>query len=274
MGYKNNQQMKIILIPLLLLYLNAFSQNDTDSLSKYSYLITGDHIHNGSIANSGTCFFIRKNSRIFLVTAKHVVSGCQGANKDSFYNKALILSIKDSTGIPKYFTTIDISKIADTCSCVDSTGDIIAFEFVNKFSNMLLSVENFIMPKFKNTGDVNIYGFPGYKINGVSDSAFRSFKTSHIYINRKETVFGIGNYRDSEKFDSTALLMINKNLVTDRDTMQGFSGSPVFIKELNSNRIRVIGAFSTSNHDLKNDFRAYGVAYIEHAIDQINNQLR
>lgn len=259
---------------LLLLFNKSFSQkqNDFDSLRKYSYSILGYLVKNGHVfPEGGTCFFIRKHQRIFLITAKHVVSGCEGAFKDKYYPKVLTLYIEDSSGNPISFIPINISKIIDTTSCTDSlSAGIIVFEIKDTNTNKLFSVENFIYPPFRKTDDVEMFGFPGSGYIGANNY-FIIGKASHIHIEGNNATFMQANYPNSKKEDLSVVMIVSKDLKSDSEYLKGYSGSPVFIKKYNSNKIRICGAFSEFGYGKINiDFKYIEVEKIEYAMRQID----
>ena len=274
---KNSCKSFFILLVLLLLFNKSFSQkqNDFDSLRKYSYSLIG--FSNEGLQmhpHGGTCFFVRKKSKIFLVTAKHVVNGCEGTYKNSYYPKMLTLAILDSNETPKAFIQVDISKIIDTTSCPDSTADIIAFETIDSNTSKLYSVENFILPPFENTDNIDMYGFPSETLID-SERHFRVPKASHIHIRKKNTVFTTFTYPNTKKLDSTCLGIVSPDLKADTMYLHGYSGAPVFIKKYNSNKIRICGAFTTFGFAKYNkDYKYIGAAKIEYGIEQIDKLLR
>ena len=123
---------------LLLFTTKIFCQKQIglDSLRKYSYSLLGYKLLNNQlIPVGGSCFFIRKANRIFLVTARHVVNGCEGAVKDKFFPKTIQLTIEDLPSnegeLPFTFLTINISEVIKNTPCNNSNLDIIAFEITD-----------------------------------------------------------------------------------------------------------------------------------------------
>src|SRR6185312_4251924 len=101
----------------LLLFTNTYCQSNNafDSLKKYSYFIEGINSKDGVIA-TGTGFFIRtKDSLIYLITAKHVLSGCNDSLLKFKGMPPIMYVFLDLNGniIP-----INTNRIKDTSQCL------------------------------------------------------------------------------------------------------------------------------------------------------------
>src|SRR6185312_8202708 len=101
----------------LLLFTNTYCQSNNafDSLKKYSYFIEGINFKTGAIA-TGTGFFIRtRNNVIYLITAKHVLSGCTDSlvKFKEMPNYMNVFLDKNGTVI-----LINIAVIKDTSQCL------------------------------------------------------------------------------------------------------------------------------------------------------------
>ena len=64
-------------------------------------------------------------------------------------------------------------------------------------------------------------------------------------------------YTDRKEIDSNNLLILDKYLHLDTASLLGYSGSPVFLKESNCNRLRLIGVFSGFGYNKTYKKRAF-----------------
>ncbi len=94
------------------------SSKDLQSLTSYSYYINNLVNEAGQIGvYNGSVFFIRKNQKTYLVTAKHVLSGCKNYQyKDRIAPDFLAVYLEHKS-IPK-MTGVQTKKIKDTSDCV------------------------------------------------------------------------------------------------------------------------------------------------------------
>src|SRR4051794_33158022 len=106
---------KYFLFFLFLISSKSYSQKNNfrifDSLQHYSYRLLGFSVSGNRLYPfGGTCFFIRKNKKIFLVTAKHVVTGCVDSGKADNLPSKLSVYIYDSSGSEPKSLPIEISS--------------------------------------------------------------------------------------------------------------------------------------------------------------------
>ena len=94
------------------------SQNEYDSLKKYSYQIVGLIQDKGELKMRpvGTCFFIRRNGITFLATAQHIVTGINVFNLQPVPNQydtlAIVYNKPDSNKLDyQRITTTEIKKM-------------------------------------------------------------------------------------------------------------------------------------------------------------------
>jgi hypothetical protein len=270
--------MKYLLL-LLLLFLCKCSKSQNpnyDSLRKYSYAIVGSAVNKDSIRGyyAGTCFFIKKNNRLFLVTAEHVLSSCHMVDNKNDYPKYMNITIENSKGEIIESLPINISTIKDTAHCPDPLNhpDIIALEV--KKNDKLYSVEKFLTSSFKNWDNIEMFGFPNTCLNVSNPNNIIITKASNVYIKRQNTtIYNTAPTNDIGVYDSTYFFIVNKDLVVD-SLMHGFSGAPIFIKESHSNKFGIIGAFSIFGYDRVNqELKYFKVPKIKYALDEINTLL-
>ena len=123
--------MKIIVVISITLALFTHSLYDgqikiPSKFSEVSYYILGvADLQPSAGFFSGSGFFIRDNNKLFLITAKHVLSGCSDSvNKFRVIrNEAIIFLGMPNTNAD--FLNIDISKILDTASCDKKLPDFV-----------------------------------------------------------------------------------------------------------------------------------------------------
>jgi hypothetical protein len=203
---------------------------EVTSLQKYSYLIFGFYDVN-KIGDSvdfkmtgGTGFFIRKNGKIYLISAKHVLTPC---NPDSLekvihFPDSLRIRMIDSAGTYS-FIPIDIRKIKDTVTCDyhSDDPDVFCMEFKDTSGYIINSIENLIEPIVPENDSCKIYlyGFPSLYTK-VTQETILPFKT-------QQSTFSSGYYY-ANSLDSRKVNFMMKG--TDILPRKGCSGSPVFLK--------------------------------------------
>lgn len=260
--------MKLILLVLLstLIHCSGYSQQDT--LSKYSYPLLGFDTVSFTPA-MGTCFFIKIDKRVFLVTARHVITGCGVANNTKNYPEifTVITGFSNSPLI-----SINVKGIKNHFPCPDTLlndPDIIAVEVNDSATSKLNSVEQFIKPPFRETDYIDMYGFPG--VDYLKNADFFAVPTAaHIRVQKENTTIYTSTVKDStlKIVDSSYYTVVNKNLYVEQ-AIKGYSGSPVFIKELYSNQIRLLGVFATFGYDTANlNYKYWGLPKFEYVFKQ------
>ena len=106
----------------LLLFISIFSNGQSvDSLKKYSYTIFGYNLKTMPFpfSASGTAFFIKRNNSIFLITAKHVLTGCEKGVKPKEMPDYMNIYLPERDTI----LGIDIRAIKDTATCFTKVED-------------------------------------------------------------------------------------------------------------------------------------------------------
>lgn len=267
--------MKYLFLLIWIVNINcSYGQQNYDSLRKYSYCIRGYTIEkNGVIPTGGTCFFIKRNDKLFLITAYHVICGTDdNDNKIKNYPKELTVFTFDSVGnLSDYFFSISIKSILDTCRAINSfvEPDIIAIEINN--NNRLRTVEKFIKPPFQQPGQVIMFGFPGLG-DLTHPSGWGIIGASNLNIDNRDS-----QIITHTKYEDGTLDSINYYINTENknDTFfskgwyKGYSGSPVFIKDKVTKTWRLGGVFAFSLKKDNNDI-IIGVPKIEMILRRID----
>lgn len=220
----------ILLLSFYLLSTSAFSQN---WLSKYSYPLIG---FDGIESNAGTCFFIKYHKSIYLVTAKHNVSGCDNDSTKSKrfpdFEYAYLGNFHDSVVI-----NTNLLKAILPCNGVDlfvyKVEDTSKAAYIN-------SIEDFITKtSIKRNNNVTLCGYPitTYTHPGMYPNA------DSLVIKSGSSTFNDINKR-SGKIDSTMVLLNWNSGAFPDSLLHGYSGSPVFFKNGKTKNFELAGLFS------------------------------
>lgn len=189
---------------------------------------------------SGTGFFIRKANRLFLLTSKHVLSGCDKTDKNPYYPNEMGMWVSNDS-IPKILR-LNVKKIKDTSSCLPLTlsPDIIVVEIKDTITRNVYSVEKFICPRYKKINNAVIIGYPG--IGGVMAGLGLEHR-SPLKIKLEKNAYSLeGSYTDATmtKRDSINYYIFSKTQ-DFKDNLRGISGSPFFVQDRKSKKWRIAG---------------------------------
>lgn len=233
---------KIFILVGLTISLNSFCQDNQDSLAKYSYSIVGFTLPKGGAFGSG--FFIKNKNSLYLVTAKHVLTGCgnYGVELDNM-PKSMNVFIK---GPPLQAFNINTEIIKKDIPCKESfyDSDFIVTIISNQFSNYVNSVEKLISPPYKNVKQVSIFGYPEY-IYGKGNDKY--YFINPISMNLHKKIYGFYVKEDSLKNINNASCFFEVDkFMEDYDSLGGFSGSPIFVQDDTSKKWRILGVFTGS----------------------------
>ncbi|HTB51503.1 MAG TPA: hypothetical protein VK718_01920 [Ferruginibacter sp.] len=195
-----------------------------DSTTKYSYpmLMINKDVDNNS--GQATCFFLRKNNRIFLVGSYHAFTGQNTAEKGKITNikfDSLEIMTGQQEPIEKYY--IDVRKIvkeSKPCYFYEQP-DIYVYEVTGKLPPgfTVYSIDKFIDPKFKASPPLDIFSI-GYGQSGDGMIAKINFSLSRMPYDT--SVFEYGFAGNQVKMTNSYCLM--------NQSIGGMSGSPVFFK--------------------------------------------
>ena len=219
-----------------------------DSLKKYSYRLSGYIISPNSIQPfGGTCFFVKKYGKVFLVTAKHVITGCNDKNEKTLgYPSKMSIVHEDTSTQTAFSIQIDISELQKKYGCLPSEIDLdaVAFEIIDSNAHKLFSVENFIKPPFEKIDNIEMFGFPGEK--DIKDGMLVYGSASHFHLNGSGSLFASPIIDSSTRkvVDSLNWYINNDSITLNINSHHGYSGSPIFLKDLNSKNWRICGIYS------------------------------
>ena len=233
------QPLKFIFPFLFLHYINpVISQKrnlPSDSLSKYSYTIFGQ-IGKTPMLDMGTCFFLKNQSKLFLITAKHVLYDCDTSSKIE-RKKFEIATVFLPTNFE--FVQFKVPVQNDSCLVYYKDSDLIVFQIDNSWFDKVNAIDSFILPPFKKIGKMTIYG-QGMR----GDSSYLGFDKQHNIELKAKTFKYYTNCPspDSNYVDTIHHFIETKELEIG-NWMKGFSGSPVFLQDAKSKRWRFCGVF-------------------------------
>ena len=222
------------IFPFLVALFAAYTMNTpeiqkTGHLQKYSYLIFGtynvkyfgDNVSFDIV--QGTCFFIRLNGAVYLISAKHVLTPWDPDKnmKRTNYPDTLRVRIMDVEGNYNY-VPINISVIRDTISgnSYFNDPDVFVIRFDDTAGCIINSIEKFIRPfKYESGDKLAMWGYP-LKYHTITRENFTPFKVQNSSLT---TGVFYGNSINSSQI----------NYLMKRDDPRqkfGCSGSPVFLK--------------------------------------------
>ena len=232
----------------------------TDSLQKYSYLIFGFKFSGTKEGQylkldpvQGTCFFIRSNERLFLVSAKHVFSPWRyklantrklGSMPDTLLIKVLDTSNRIIT-IP--LNIQGLNKDTTTGLSLAQDPDAVVFEIKNKAHYKLNSIEGLIQdPQDYILSDVVLYGYPlTVDIRPLDPDKYLAQESFIIEGNSITDFYSPVKFRNDgkilESFDYFTFQRDNNKI------KGGPSGSPVFLRDYNSGRWLFGGVYSSAS---------------------------
>lgn len=212
---------------------------NVNEFKKYSYNILGskqlDSIKH-SIVNA-TGFFIRKNKRLFFVTALHVLTGCKDDNnKIENYPDSLFIVIKSPDKNKEGLLIPIVTKVNEPCTKGALVPDFVIFEMPKDMPelNKVKSVENYFSPAFASVNEMYLAGFPG-KGYWIGDERRLPMAKS---LDCKISDLNIPKAVVAGDIDTINFWMQTE---CHLDSIAGFSGGPVFMKDTRSNRWRVAG---------------------------------
>jgi len=232
---------------------NAQAQVFQDSLAQFSYFLYGSTVLNKQNPETkvqgkqGTGFFIKKDERIYFVTAKHAVTKHlnKGDHRNEFPENYNVYSHYSDqfnfVPLPPVWINHD-QKIKEGLN----SADIFTHDVTDKLYGFPISIVNltnkksdFIATK-KEYGQIRIFGFPE-NMNRIQDGIIQitppylftseNFTIAENFINQIGNERGIDSFRYEIQIKD---LRINYGLA-------GFSGAPVFIQIGQINKWEFIG---------------------------------
>ena len=237
--------MKLIFLLSIFLVFNkhASCQQKVDSLLKYCYQVEGYNRDKNNIPfyAQGSGFFIRHNSHLFFVTAKHVLAGY-----DNSYRKVpgapylMNIILHDASGkLINATVDINVKNFQDSVKASNFRGDpdLAFFEITNERNKPIYSIESLLPGHVPDKFDsLKIIGFP---------TVVQKDSITGKHILKSASTFRVTNYsvyRDSKYLESGIIKTDNINYVIQANdisvnhNLKGYSGSPVFIKDGNLKR--------------------------------------
>jgi len=205
------------------------------NISKYSYIIYGRKINifNDGIMTdtySATCFFVKIESKTFLVSAKHVLTKCLGEKtKEDFPDTMFVWLTKKGSPLFEE-VAFPLKKINDTVHCVSTSvePDVYLCEFKNANKYEIHSIEKMIKdPLLINKKEAVIFssGFPGDKRVSFNNKKYsHPLNCTFSMLSGLEEKLIVDPNANPKVIDSQNYLVE----VLSGNLKEGFSGSPVF----------------------------------------------
>ncbi|HLX93402.1 MAG TPA: hypothetical protein VKR32_17075 [Puia sp.] len=245
-------------------------------MKKYSYHVFGFYIRQpmqldsaGNVLGGetgGTCFFIRKNGELFLITAKHVLTGCDSLEKVKNFPSSLMIWVSPNSSFR--IAQFDVSIIRDTASClpIPLSPDEIVIRIKDSSAKDVYSIEKFLSAPFKKVRNSLFIGYPA--ATSTLAGRIKRVEPSTIGLVNKEYYFSQG-YTDSTRKN---LDIINHRIYSDsidfEQNFHGYSGSPLFVQDLKTKKWRIAGVLAGTGRDNFNKYYFYAVR-IEYPLSDI-----
>lgn len=212
-------------------------QNNSNFLSKYSYLIVG--FYNIKIENGfqsfetiqGTCFFVRKNKKLFLVSAKHTLTSWNPESSENrkSYPDTLNLRLFDTNG-KHIIHPLNIKEINKTITggYTYNDPDVYVIEFEDNPMFKINSIEGFIDVKtiISSEDCINLYGYNvDYEFFG--EKQMQDLPTKEPMLVKGKPLSNESPYRNNNIKQLEELNFAIQR--TDSIPRAGCSGAPVFV---------------------------------------------
>jgi len=225
--------MKIIITVMFIISFAAcYGQNDFDSLKKYTYPILA--IDGATVDGGGSCFFVRRDKKIYLVTAKHILAGCinDSTKKTRFVDKHRVY-------LGSYSNAIEINTSSSPrilpCDGIDLVICILADTSMSK---LIYSVEKYLLPDFTDFEAIAISGFPG---SGFNKNRFTHFPGASL-IRIQDKDFEILNFPNAKgDYDRYVFGIDWKKPSLDVASIKGYSGAPIFLQNKRTLKWKIAG---------------------------------
>ncbi|MCW3117174.1 MAG: hypothetical protein JWM28_1256 [Chitinophagaceae bacterium] len=228
---------------------NHEKENDKDSLSKYSYNISGAYSDSINTINfTGTGFFINIHGKAVFVTASHVLSRCKEKGEEKkYFPDTMNIFLNDENGhFTRELIPVNVMAFRDTGVCpAIKYPDIGTYQVPDSFKSKVFSIEEMMENDItKISGTINIFGFPISR--NIEPPGYTVSKSTPLKIEKYEMLdsFYFINSHGELESDSTNYILIPTGMVID-STLKGYSGSPVF--EFNESHWRFIGLLMGAN---------------------------
>ena len=196
-----------------------------DTLKKYSYYVFGKQpTADGKSMQTveGSCFFVRTEAKVFLVSSKHLMTGwsTSDAEKTALYPDTLFVrfAVPGGNGIIDYPIDIREMKVNVTGSFYYNDPDIFVVEFPDADSIRMNTIRGIDLQNLPaDTGASSlVYGFPKTNPFYLEGRLFSSPRENIAYRDHK---------RSTDVSDKINYLIKCKGAVQG-----GYSGAPVFLK--------------------------------------------
>lgn len=268
--------MKLVILLLLPLYCAGQVVTDTSDFKKYSYRIFGVLPISTEDTllrfNTGTGFFFRKKGQLFLISAKHVITGCNTAvfpaNMEKIFPNTMFVQLSDK---PSDLLPINVKSIRDTASCqiYVEEPDIIVIAINDTIARKVQSIENMYLPSLTKPCNILMSGFPASAV--IENGYIKTVLPTTLYWQSDKYNFK-QVYVVHKSADDQINLRIKQNQYPAGNPLRGFSGSPLYAQDSATKKWQIAGVFVTTD-------RHAGAGYLsfvkfEYAIERINQYLQ
>ncbi|HLG39244.1 MAG TPA: hypothetical protein VI461_06225 [Chitinophagaceae bacterium] len=255
----------------------AVNKIETDSLSKYSYDLVGFKYTRDSVQpENSTCFFIKKNGHLFLVTAKHSITGCKNGKvslnrPDTMY--VMKKGTETETEVLVIVNLLNINKDGVICLPAEEDPDVKVMEVfaIPTTYAAINSVDKFLKNRADKAGDVEMFGFPWQ--SHYRKDTFIYPPPTHLFMSIEDiTVADKSTFEATGKVDSINYRFVFNKPQTYID-YKGFSGSPVFFTDMTTGEKSIQGVFAQVTRDsvtkIQRSLEACKIEYVTKQIDSI-----
>jgi hypothetical protein len=229
------------------------SPTPTDSIPYFAYMVMrfGEIKDSATgktgigVAQYGTCFFIKWNTALYLVSAKHVLTPCHNLyndNREPSFPDALYVRIKERDRSYRMYK-INTKAIADTVPCLGymNEPDVFIIRVKDLEDEQINSIERYLMPNIADSIiERYVYGtgYPGIQYVGNQtpvNTPARVFKAKIEFPIHAVISFG-----------DTVDPYVISSIVDSGIVLSGSSGSPVFMKSKGTGNLLFGGILSRS----------------------------
>lgn len=219
--------------------------------------------------HGGSCFFIRAGDSLFLVTAKHVLSGCSNSNADENFPTSMLLAVSQESVYPLLLVNIAPYRATKPCLPGWEEPDCVIVPISSPYAKNLRSVEHMLLPPFRKVIRTSIIGFPG--IQNISEDTLKALRPTVLDFRQNEFQFVRAMGDTIRRLEDTINYCMETN-IEGGSTLGGFSGSPFYVLDELSRRWRVAGILVGSRSSQNGKSPIYSVK-IDYALAEIERIL-
>jgi hypothetical protein len=220
-------------------------------------------------------FSIEKMGNYFLITAKHVIRGCKDSVKIDNFPDVIYVWLTKGYNKP-VMKPINIKMVRDKLKCQNKLTkeepDVISIPVTDTIFNNVYSVEDFILPRFYKAKQIEIYGYPD--LNKTNWNYITLYvPPSHLYI--PEHGYELATNTDTlthitDEFDYS--IYTTKIAIDNR--LHGYSGAPVFVKDSETTKWRLLGVFVRHTETNIPEDKAIIIVRVDYVLKELKKRKR